>query len=69
MENTNFIVPIALPVIGEPISAAEVAELACKIKASYQTAAAHVLTTGSSATRDSRDGDRGDCLCCFERRR
>ena len=60
MENTNFIVPIALPVIGEPISAAEVAELACKIKASYQTAAAHVLTTGELCYQGfARWGSRG----------
>ena len=43
--DTNFIVPAGWPVIEEPIPVAEVAELGRTIKASYQTAAAHILTT------------------------
>jgi hypothetical protein len=45
METLDAVVPIRLPVIEEPISIAEVGELGRKIKASYEAAAAHTLTT------------------------
>ena len=47
MENLDAVVPIRSPVIEEPISIAEVGELGRKIKASYQMAAAHIITRRS----------------------
>ena len=60
MENLDAVVPIRSPVIEEPISIAEVGELGRKIKASYQMAAAHVLTTAELCCQGfARWGSRG----------
>ena len=60
MENLDAVVPIRSPVIEEPISIAEVGELGRKIKASYQMAAAHVLTTAELCYQGfARWGSRG----------
>ena len=60
MQKTDIIVPIALPAIEEPISISEVSEVGRKIKASWLTTTAHILTTAELCDQGfTKWGSRG----------